>query len=301
MDYYFTYLDLIQRKRPELEVLAISHSGYQSSGDFVSDGKRYPFVYRNLDFQVQHKIEIIKDFVSQEESTGPVELRFLSHSFGSYITQRTIQGLLKDAEIAKNIAIKFVGLVCPTVYDIAGSDSGQKFVKLAKAVDIVRVAVFLRALLTLILPVSVIRYIIRSAVVASPVLSTKEALESHQNSIDGTHSILKSKRIVQQALEMTKDEMKLIDTNTELNDWFFKTASAEHGFKIWSFFAILDHWVSDETRAALLERYHDQANKNIVFQIGSDTNSESVAITHSFCVDKSVEFAEITVRAMDEA
>lgn len=282
-----------------MEVLAISHAGYQTSGDFVSDGEKHPFVYRNLDFQIQHKIDVIKDFVLREKTNKPTELYFLCHSLGAFIAQRTIKGLLEDKEVAGNITIKFVGLLCPTVYDIAGSASGQKFVKMARFFDIVKFVVFLRALLTLLLPGSIIRYIIKSMVIAPPALVTEEASKNHQNAITATHAILKSKRIVQQALEMTKDEMRLIDTDTALNDWFFQTAPSEYGFKVWSFFAILDHWVSDDTRAKLLARYHDQANKNVVFDIGNDTNTESVAISHSFCVDKSVEFAEITAKAME--
>lgn len=288
VEYYITYLDLIQQQHPTFEIYCLSQAGYQTTDDYIKEGaKAYP-IY-NLDFQVQHKVKIIQDIVSKKK--GPVNLHIFAHSVGAFITQRMIKPLLENPQIT----IKFVGLICPTVINIKESDSGQKLVKLHSYLPVVWMATMLSWILTAILPDLAITFIFKKMIFSAPKLDDKASKEALDNSIVASTKLIKSPRIPRQALTMAIEEMEMILNDNELNDWFFKDLTRTHGIKIWSYFALHDHWVHDNTRAYILSRYHDESNHNLSFQIGEVDDG----ITHSFCVDQSVEFSQITLQMMD--
>lgn len=294
IDYYTTYLDLLSKSYPRFDILAISHAGFQTSGDFVRAGGQGETKFYNLDYQVNHKYHILREKIL----AGHTEVYFLCHSVGGYITQRVIKRLLEDDAVKKVIKIRFVGLICPTIVDIAKSNSGVAFMRLFKMLPIVTAALSFLKLLNWILTESLARFIIRKFIISRPVLSDPKLIESWKNSVDATFKIYQSPRIVFQALTLAKEELSTIHRDDALNDWFFKELSQSHGTIIWSFFAHEDYWVHNNTRDYILARYHDHDSPHVFFEIGSATNAQNHAITHSFCIDQSVEFAQITDKAL---
>ncbi|GEQ70258.1 hypothetical protein JCM33374_g3934 [Metschnikowia sp. JCM 33374] len=294
IDYYTTYLDLIQQEFPNMGILALSHAGFQTSDDYVNDGLSRDFEFYNLDYQVAHKCRIIKEHIM----AGNSKLVFLCHSVGGYITQRVISRLLSDEDVKDVIEIEFVGLVCPTIVDIAKSDSGVLFTKLFTYLPIIQMAVCFLTMLQWILPDSLARTIISKFIIARPVTDDEKSMESWKNAIDATFKIYKSKRIARQALTLAREELQVIHRDDGMNDWFFEEIPKTHNIQIWCFFAESDYWVHDNTRDYILSRYHDQKNKLVSFEIGESSTEHTRAITHSFCIDQSVEFAKITCQAL---
>lgn len=294
IDYYVTFFDIIAEQYPKYAILAISHAGYQTSGDFLTAGNTGDQTYYDLDYQVTHKVKILKEQIL----SGHSNISILCHSVGGYITQRVVRALLKDQEVKDLVQFEFIGLICPTIVDIAKSLSGQFFGRLFSILPLVQTCVYLVMVLQFILPDALAKYIIRNFVIARPKLTDDKLMESWSNSLDATHKIYRSKRIVFQALTLAKDELKYIHRDDDYNDWFFHQLPEQYGTKVWSFFAHLDYWVHDNTRDYILSRYHDLENELVHFEVGDMDNGDVRAITHSFCIDQSVEFAEITCEAL---
>lgn len=294
LDYYTTYLDLIQNQNPNLEILAISQAGFQTTDDFEKDLDAFKFY--DLEYQIKHKYEIVKDHVNEGHYDGRnIELFFLAHSVGSYMVQRISKCLIDDESLNGKITIKFIGLICPTIVDIGKSSSGQKFTKLFSILPI-QLLLFLISVFRFFLPTVLARMIIGHIIISKPVLDTKAAIESWENSKSATFKLFLSNQIIRQAFTLAKEEIECIHKHEDVNDWFFKNLSQT--VKIWCFFALTDHWVHDNTRDYILTNYHDRNNRNVDFQLGSIDNETGHAITHSFCVDQSVEFAELTNSAL---
>lgn len=294
IDYYITYLGLLAETYPDFDILAISHAGFQTSEDFVGAGKQEEREFFDLEYQINHKYHILKEKIL----AGHTEVYFLCHSVGGYITQRVIKRLLADENVKSMVKIRFVGLICPTIVDIAKSNSGIAFVRLFSLLPVVTAALWFLKLLNWILPDSAARFLIRHLIIARPVLEDPKLTESWNNSVDATFKIYQSPRIVHQALTLAKEELLVIHRDDVLNDWFFKELPDAHGTILWSFFAHEDYWVHDNTRDYILARYHNHRDSRVYFEVGSATNEHSHAITHSFCIDQSVEFAQITQKAL---
>lgn len=304
IDYYTTYLEIIQKKYPGLEVLNISHAGFQTTDNYISKGENSPFVFYDLNYQINHKVEIIEEFVNEKwakngAGTGKIELFFLCHSVGAFISQRVIKRLLELPDISKKISIKFVGLICPTILDIKISSSGKIFTRLFWLLPLIKVVLFWTRFLKWILTPQRIKGIIRYHLSKKKVASRREdsdAVSNMENSIIATYNLVLSQRIIRQALTLAEEEMEEISQHKSINDFFFKTlTNSENRVKIWSFFADNDYWVHDNTRDSILSQYTDLDNKNLNFQLG-----EKAGITHSFCVDQNKEFALITINALDK-
>lgn len=295
IDYYVVYLNIIAEQHPEFDVLAISHAGYQTSGDYLAAGNTGDQTYYDLDYQVDHKAAILKEQILK----GHTEISILCHSMGGYITQRVVKKLLGDDDVKHIVQFKFIGLICPTIVDIAESLSGLFFSKVFNYLPVIQICIFFITFLHWILPESVAKAIIRKFIIAHPVLTDAKLQASWEYSLEATYKIYLSKRIINQALAMAKDELDYIRRDDDLNDWFFKQFPHQHGTRIWSFFAIVDHWVHDNTRDYILTRYHDLEDELVHFEVGDCDNDEVRAITHSFCIDQSVEFAEITCKALE--
>lgn len=282
VEYYITYLNLIHQQYPMFEIYCISHAGYQTTDDYLEEGsKKYPIF--DLQFQVQHKCSIINNIV--EQKSGDVNLYIMAHSVGSYITQRVVKNLSDSPKIN----LKFIGFICPTVINIKESSSGQRLVWLLKWIPVVQLAIVFSWILSF-LPVNFIKWIFRRCIFSSPVVESKDTKEALENSVDASYKLVRSSRIVKQALTMAIEEMDMILDDSELNHWFFKELSKQ-GTKIWTYFAFEDYWIHGNTRAYILTQFHDDSNPNLSFQIGMVDDG----ITHSFCVDQSVEFSQITL------
>lgn len=292
VDFYITYLNLIQERYPKLEILCISHAGFKSDLNAIDHDSA--FTYYNLEFQIEHKIDILKHFISNDNRH--TELYFLSHSVGSYVNQRVVHRLINYDELQKKIDIKFLGLICPTIIDIGRSNSGQIITKLFAYLPIIQIAVYLSILINSVFPESFVKSIIKNVVIDEPSSASEESQKSIENSTTGALKIFKSKNIIKQALNLAKEEMKTILKDDEFNDWFFEVLPSNYDIRIWAYFAHADHWVHDTTKDYILSRYHSDSNKKLSFQIGDIDNS----ITHSFCVNESIEFSQITSEKLSE-
>ncbi|KAG2733485.1 hypothetical protein G9P44_003010 [Scheffersomyces stipitis] len=289
IEFYTTYLDLIQTEFPALEVLCISHAGFQTSEPVNSE----KFKFYDLEYQIKHKFDIISEFITQKLDDGynNVELYFLSHSVGSYVHQRVIRMLLQEKELHGKFSIKFTGLICPTIVDIAQSDNGQFFTKLFSLLPIISISLWVAWLLNTILPEAMAKSIIAKRFVEKPKSNDTDSVESWQNSVTGAYKLYSSQRLIEQALNLARQEMLVITRDDIINDWFFQQLSE---IKIWTFFAEKDHWVHNSSRDYTLRKYHDLTNNNLLFEVGSSED----AITHSFCVNQSVEFSKLTIKAI---
>ena len=286
VDFYTVYLNLIQERYPNLEILCISHAGFKSDVHDINNDST--FTYYNLEFQIEHKIDILKYFILNDDRQ--TELNFLSHSVGSYVTQRVVHRLINNDVLQNKIELKFVGLICPTIIDIGKSSSGQLISKMFAYIPIIQIALYLSILMNSIFPESFVKLIVKNVVIDKPSYINAASEESIENSTIGALKIFKSKNIIKQALNMAKEEMKVILKDDEFNDWFFKSLPSKSDIRIWAYFAHADHWVHDTTKDYILTRYHSNTNKKLSFQIGDIEDS----ITHSFCVNESIEFSQIT-------
>lgn len=291
VQFYKTYLDIIQEEYPQFEIFCIGHAGYQTSTPKL-DGK---FHFYDLDYQIDHKYAILKQHILEKSTDKVVELYFLSHSVGSYISQRLFMRLLEDDDLAGKFSVKFAGLICPTIRDIRDSESGIIFTKLFKYLPVVHLFIALASVLRFFLSEATARAIIGKYFVDKPTVEDEKSLDSFQNSVDGCYHLYDSNRIIKQTVTLARQELEEIGSNNDVNDWFYRGPLAKTA-KIWTFFATSDYWVNNATRDYLLERYHDAESRNVLFHV-DPTNA---GITHSFCVHQSVEFATLTLNVLGE-
>ena len=329
-EFYGPYLEALKQQTTDslgldLELLCPSHIGFDtlSARSFgLSPGD----TSYTLDDQIKHKISLLQDWVQRNNrgsddsadthagdkqdltTTTKVpkrEVILMGHSVGAWMAQR-IAVAFKDDE---TVDIKLVGLVTPTLIDIAKSDRGSKLVSLDKVTD--HPGYYLgRA--SQLLSWTVSKPLLRRLV--SYVLSNPSSPASVETAIDAAVSLISKPRIVRQAIDMGKEEMHRIGSELEAPDikgfW-----DPEMGYRIWGFFVAEDHWVSPATRQTLVEAFGQQKYAHIDFEVdqegvessgdGSELDSKSgpgiVKIAHSFCVRQYNEVATLTAAQIKRA
>ncbi|ODQ63840.1 hypothetical protein NADFUDRAFT_47655 [Nadsonia fulvescens var. elongata DSM 6958] len=249
------------------------------------------------------------------------------HSVGAWIAQRvavrlsqerlplTVKSKSKSKSKPKpkpNIDLKFVGLITPTLIDIAKSEKGEKLCwwssKIEKSVpglSMANIAFTTSKFVSSCVPLSWQKRLITWVM--------GRDIKNHV--VQATIKLLNRPDICHQCLRMAKEEMIRInsefepkdiegfwpsksgpqtDSETELDSSPASTTGSMNGVKIWIWFASNDHWVSPASRANLIERYTFM--DNMLMEVGKGAmNMESLAdVEHSFCVRKSEEFADIT-------
>lgn len=291
VDYYQTYLGLIQRRFPTLDVCCVSHAGFSTAkNDFSHD----PSTCYDLEDQVEHKYRIVRDLISKKsDPTQKIRLYFLSHSVGAWVVQRLIKRLECDEDLTRKFVIEFSGMICPTISNIKVSRSGKIFTLLCAYLPLAYIACSVSIFLRAILLESLIRLIISKQLGTRP--KTKDdadACDGFDNALEATYKLVSSPAIIRQIIHLAQDEMVAVNTDDTINDWYFEVFAKSSD--VWVFFAKEDLWVHNKTRDLTLERY--LANRNVRFDVdGTDANIE-----HSFCVGQSSEFAEITIKAIEE-
>lgn len=196
---------------------------------------------------------------------------------GAYVLQNVVKRLSDDPKLD----FRFAGLICPTIIDIAKSGSGELVTRIKAKVPIVQPVVAVASFLKLVLPTSLARGLVQATV------KKGKSEDGYRNAIEACWKIFSSPRLIRQALGMAEEEMDHIKYDKALQDWFFNEFLKK--CQIWGFFAATDHWVADSTRASILE----YSQKTVRFQVETLPD-----ISHSFCVDQSVEFAAVTLEAM---
>lgn len=219
VDYYVTYTDLISKKYPEYDILVVSHVGFQTSDDYVNLGrlKLHPDFY-NLNDQIQHKVQILKQRVLQGQHT----LSFLSHSIGSYITQRDIKTLRERACAALD-EDRVRRLYMPNHLRHCAVCVGSGFYNVIQLSPCYHYGYFLFTLLKFLLPDSWARSLIRKYALDPPSLRDAILIHAHKNAVDATFRIFKSARIARQALCLAREELNVIHRDDSLNDWFLRS------------------------------------------------------------------------------
>ncbi|EGW34335.1 uncharacterized protein SPAPADRAFT_54487 [Spathaspora passalidarum NRRL Y-27907] len=277
IEFYMTYLDLIQEQFPYMEILGISHAGF--SGSAISE-KTY-----DLSFQISHKYDIVKKFILDKYASAgkKTNLYTLAHSMGCYVYQRALWEILHDKELDGKVTVKFSGLITPTILDIAQSPSGTKVNFMINwNIPFIWFALLLCSFLNLILSEEAMQNVVALRLIPR----RKRKALGVENSIVGGVKLLKSKEIINQALTLASEEMKEINSDHKINDWYFHHLSD----KKWVFFANKDRWIGNKTREYLIQQYGNGSGQK--FEI---CNNKSEPIMHNFCVSQSEEFADITV------
>ncbi|KAK6199173.1 uncharacterized protein RJT21DRAFT_44718 [Scheffersomyces amazonensis] len=281
-NFYKCYLNLIQEAFPHFEILCPSNAGCDPAS--IQSLQLY-----GLEDQITHKYEIIRDLI-QSSNKQNYDLYFLSHSVGSYFNQRVIKYLHEDQSLSGKYRIKFVGLLFPTIRNIGQSQNGIIFSTLFNYTPFVSFAIHASRVLFKLFPESYLRKFIKTYVIQKPVLDDSVSFRNFENSVTGALNIIKNPDIVKQVLSLAKEEMRDITEENEINDWFFGRKFDPEA-KIWVYFGDSDRWVNHQTRDFLVKRYYEKSNKEVIFEIAHAKEG----ITHSFCVDKSVEFSRITI------
>ncbi|ONH67005.1 Lipid droplet-associated hydrolase [Cyberlindnera fabianii] len=211
-----------------------------------------------LQDQIEHKIHVIKHFIGGEEDR---EVLIFGHSVGCYILQRVI-----DALKAK---YTMYGMITPTVVDIHRSKKGVMLSAITGMFESFYYYVGYAGSLVKSLPSN-----IRDTFIG---LALKNAIPEAK---DATSTLITEPGFIRQSLGLATEEMKTIRGDWQYQDHWFSRPG------IWAFFAENDHWVRDDTRLQLV-KIMEESGKNAVVDINGD-------FTHSFCVSKSKEFAELT-------
>lgn len=289
VDFYVSFLDSIH-KEMGYETLCISHAGHDSSSldpnslTFLNTLKslwRGTLPIYNLDQQITSKVEIIDNYakypngnVNEKARDSKREVIVMGHSVGAYVAMRSVAQL-------KNCDVKLVGLLFPTIVDIAKSDSGAKLTQILRYLPNFNTIIAWFSVLLWMLPTVLYDWLVRIVVSPKPQYQTSV--------IKSLTKLVKKPLIVQQALGLAAFEMREINKDEEKNDLFFKL------FETWTFFAQKDHWVSDETRDYIRNRYYrDNSDRFIV--CSGETDEQK--FKHSFVINQAPEFAQIVVQTM---
>lgn len=274
-EFYETFMEELKILQPNFEYVCPSHIGFDTMTS-SSYGLHSGNVSHTLNEQIDHKIsfirELIRDSSPNKNAIQPRDVVIMGHSVGAWMVQRIVVTLQNDPLVN----IKFVGLLTPTVKDIAKSYRGGKLVAANKYVSdpgyyISRFSQVLNWTIPRGYLKSGLGYIMGSP----PDVALNAAL-----------SLVTKPKIVKQAIDMGSEEMTRIGSELEPEDirgfW-----SSGKGYKIWMFFVKDDHWISNETREELIKAFKNDKHVEAVVEAGESS------IAHAFCVRDSNHVAQL--------
>lgn len=265
-EYYVEFVNELGRQLPGHEIIAPSHCGFDlDSAPGVFNDNAF-----NLEQQVNHKIGFLESKVDT-----PRKVIVLGHSVGAWIAQRVAMNFKDSAKVK----IEFVGLLTPTVQDIAKSDRGSRFTTLIRYVSPRICAGTLRILYYLV-PGIFWRLLVRR-------LFRKKQNPEFIRQVSLRY--IQRPSIVYQTLSLATEEMQKITSDSEPEE--IKGFWDSNTFTIWGFFAQSDHWVSDTTRQSLFDKYAHKPN--VHFEIVPDNS-----IPHAFCINSSDSAADYVAAAI---
>lgn len=281
-EFYETFLEELKTLYPEFEYLCPSHIGFDTLTQ-PNYGLHPGDTNHTLDEQIQHKISLLREWVRGESNgnnkTGrPRDVVIMGHSVGAWMVQRIATAFRNDPVVH----IKLVGLLTPTIMDIAQSDRGKKLMTIAKYVSPGTILPRASQLLTWAVPQSYVKSALQY-IMGSP----------SEVAVNAASSLVTKPKIVKQALEMAAEEMHRIGSEIEPSDikgfW-----DADNGYRIWLYFVKEDHWVANVTREYILKETDDAPH------VSSVVEDEDSAIVHAFCVRDSNHVAELVCKQMKE-
>lgn len=259
-EYYIQYLDEIHHQLPGYEIYCPSHIGFDTTQG-AERGNMADHVY-TLDDQLSQKIEILNRLCEGATSSSPRQVIIMGHSVGSWMAQRVVVESMKN----ENIKIELVGLITPTIQDIAQSDKGKFLIQLGSYLSsdpgwfVGKVS----QLLYWATPNMVLQFLLKLGMKFPP-----------QNAVDATMQMLTRPNIVQQFLTMGSEEMDRIkkEPGEDIKNFW----DNDNDYRVWMFFVQKDHWIKEETKIELIEKYGNL--KHVILHETKDPN-----IQHAFCV-----------------
>lgn len=245
-EFYFDFAESLSQQFPKSLVICASYRGFDVFGPSG------PLKLHRLADQVNHKLEFLDFILATHPSISKVAL--LGHSVGSWVCQRMA---------VQHESVKFVGLLTPTVHNIALSSQGQKFVTLTKLVKPMFVFFLVSALL-MVLPFS--NWLVSKAV---PLLHPEVRAETLTCAV----ALATNPSVIYQVMGLAMEEMLVIGGTIEPTD----IGGFWDRFPVFALFAENDHWVSRQSREALIE--HARTRRNVT--------TEVAAVSHAFCLKES--------------
>ncbi|KAJ5360364.1 Protein of unknown function DUF2305 [Penicillium concentricum] len=256
--YYHPFLSLLSKyldepkdqhspSLPSFQIYGCSLSGFE-----IDEHQPSPSQNNGIDLDLEDQICFVQGKLAAlvgDEANGNGKYKntlnagtrqkviLIGHSVGAYIAMEILR---RHREESPESGFDIVGgaMLFPTVKDIAASPSGQKLTTLLSIIPRLAVVVsFLARLLTFLLPVSLLRSVVRLVMGDPPV-----------HALDTTCAFLKSPRGVRQALYMAADEMRTITSDKWSDDVWGAASAREPIAKLFFYFGRNDHWVADQTR-----------------------------------------------------
>lgn len=241
MEYYEDFLMLVHRQHPDWEVLGISLAGFDTA-ESGQDGKRNRNGVFSLEQQIDHKLEVIRDFSSYDRP-----LIIMGHSVGAFMVQRVAMSEKLVGEVVK------VGLLTPTILDIHTSERGLL---------LSRALYWLRSLPTWAGWGSSLLFSgILPSFVTKALLSVVMGCGQDSSPVLATEKLVKNGRFIKQALGLAAFEMKEIRSDWEFQRKFIAHCN-ENNISTWLLFSDSDHWVAQSTREDLIKFYEENYDQD---------------------------------------
>ncbi|KAJ5322774.1 hypothetical protein N7452_011063 [Penicillium brevicompactum] len=266
ISYYHPFLSLLAKyltNETSFRIHGSSLGGFEIGQESPKDldlEDQIQFVQGNLKTLMNNGSTASKSDDVQSNDNARQKVILIGHSVGAYMAMEILNR-------HRDQSFDIIGgiMLFPTLMDIAASPSGQKLSTLLSIIPRLALVVSLFArLLTFILPVSVLRAVVRVVMNDPP---------SH--ALDTTCSFLRSRGGVRQALHMAADEMRTITSDKWGDDIW---GAHEPVAKLFFYFGRNDHWVAEKTRDEIVKRGEKGGPTMVVCEEG---------LPHAFCLKHS--------------
>lgn len=316
VEYYGPFLSHLRRLLDESGPMAVAVDLYGTSMSGFDDADHdAPFrIPGNPPRDVADQICFVEGRVAEicAAAARPYDaVVVMGHSVGAYIACEVVhrgkQRRRQEQQQQQQPVQNSNGLTCtnpddfragillfPTIAHIALSPSGRRLDRIRKVALLDRYAHVAAALLLSVLPLALLRFLLRTAWKMPP------------HAVDTTAAWLGSRDGVWQALHMGKDEMRVIGED-RWGDEFWEevggsnagAAAARPGDAGTRFFLLYgknDHWVAEDVRDAFLAKR--EARKGLQTKVVVD---ETGMLPHDFCINYSEPVAEKVKVWLEEA
>lgn len=266
--FYRTFLALLAQKSPRFDLVCDSLRGFEEE-EALAEAAESESGF-GLQDQINHFVALVRSRFDPKKHVG---LIIMGHSVGAWIVQRVAcQVSTEDPKIP----ISLVGLLTPTVKDIAKSPRGSYFTAMDKRIgyyapSIVFTAVRVANWIPGFVPFVASRVSSRGAMLPHTAAGdAQDPSEGNMGAYDAVTRYATNPRMVRQTVELAKEEMRAIASDPEpaAISGFWKT------LPIFGFFAKDDHWVAEETRKELFEEFGHLPNVHFVVKDAA----------HAFCI-----------------
>ncbi|KAJ5317616.1 hypothetical protein N7508_002124, partial [Penicillium antarcticum] len=277
--------------QPSFQIYGCSLGGFELH-DAKTPNKPPKNQSDNVDLDLEDQIRFLQGKLStimkKETSSITVgkkrKVILIGHSVGAYIAMEILRRHREnisgsDSKEEKGNEFDIIGgaMLFPTVVDIAASASGRKLTTLLSIIpQFAAVIGFFARLLTLLLPASILRALVRFVMNDPPA-----------HALDATCSFLASSGGVRQALHMAADEMRTITSDKWSDDVWGVATAREPLTKLFFYFGRKDHWVADQTRDEIIAVRGGEGRGPIMLVCEED-------LPHAFCLEHSDTMARKT-------